>query len=82
MNEMNLQPCPFCDEDEHLKVMCGGGVCPHCGESTIYNKFYDITIPVNPELSVTESLIQLLTENEIVQEDLHGSDHWISPGLH
>ena len=33
MNEMNLQPCPFCDEDEHLKVMCGGGVCPHCGES-------------------------------------------------
>lgn len=30
---MNLQPCPFCDEDEHLEVKCGGGVCPHCGES-------------------------------------------------
>jgi hypothetical protein len=25
-------PCPFCDEDERVKVVCGGGVCPHCGE--------------------------------------------------
>lgn len=28
----NLLPCPFCDEDKNLEVVCGGGRCPHCGE--------------------------------------------------
>ena len=42
--------------------------CPQCGESTKLNTFYDITIPINPEISVTESILQLLTENEVIQE--------------
>lgn len=34
MNEITptLGPCPFCDEDEHIRLVCGGGQCPHCGE--------------------------------------------------
>lgn len=26
-----LGTCPFCDEDEHIRLVCGGGRCPHCG---------------------------------------------------